>query len=136
MLHADEYNGERVLLWKGSLSATLHFKANNESDWHEVAVDGSQQYTDVPANTFAEGATTLDWYVVAIANTGTKVTSDTINVSTLDTLSTPVAVSPAGEYMDDAVQGITFVWQHQQRRRAGHYGQHRQCGGRLRTLPL
>lgn len=93
-------------------SATLHFKANNESDWHEVAVDGSQQYTDVPANTFAEGATTLDWYVVAIANTGTKVTSDTINVSTLDTLSTPVAVSPAGEYMDDAVQGITFVWQH------------------------
>lgn len=93
-------------------SATLHFKANNESDWHEVAVAGSQQYTDVPANTFAEGATTLDWYVVAIANTGTKVTSDTINVSTLDTLSTPVAVSPAGEYMDDAVQGITFVWKH------------------------
>lgn len=93
-------------------SATLHFKANNESDWHEVAVAGSQQYADVPANTFAEGATTLDWYVVAIANTGTKVTSDTINVSTLDTLSTPVAVSPAGEYMDDAVQGITFVWQH------------------------
>lgn len=93
-------------------SATLHFKANNESDWHEVAVAGSQQYTDVPANTFAEGATTLDWYVVAIANTGTQVTSDTINVSTLDTLSTPVAVSPAGEYMDDAVQGITFVWQH------------------------
>lgn len=93
-------------------SATLHFKSNNESDWHEVAVAGSQQYTDVPANTFAEGATTLDWYVVAIANTGTKVTSDTINVSTLDTLSTPVAVSPAGEYMDDAVQGITFVWKH------------------------
>lgn len=93
-------------------SATLHFKANNESYWHEVAVAGSQQYTDVPANTFAEGATTLDWYVVAIANTGTKVTSDTINVSTLDTLSTPVAVSPAGEYMDDAVQGITFVWKH------------------------
>ena len=35
-------------------SATLHFKANNESDWHEVAVAGSQQYADVPANTFAE----------------------------------------------------------------------------------
>lgn len=47
-------------------SATLHFKANNESDWHEVAVAGSQQYTDVPANTFAEGATTLDWYVVQL----------------------------------------------------------------------
>lgn len=93
-------------------SATLYYKANNESAWHTAAVSGSQQYADVPANTFAEGCTTLDWYVEAVANTGSKVISDTISVSTLDALSTPVAVSPAGEYMDDTVQGITFVWQH------------------------
>jgi hypothetical protein len=93
-------------------SAVLYFKANNESSWHQQSVSGAQQYCDVPANTFAAGCTTLDWYVVAVANTGTKATSAKITVSTKDARSTPVAISPAGEYLDDAVQGITFIWAH------------------------
>ena len=93
-------------------SAVLYFKANNESSWHQQSVSGAQQYCDVPANTFTAGCVTLDWYVVAVANTGTKATSAKITVSTKDARSTPVAISPAGEYLDDAVQGITFVWAH------------------------
>lgn len=93
-------------------SAVLYFKANNESSWHQQSVSGSQQYCDVPANTFTAGCVTLDWYVVAVANTGTKATSAKITVSTKDARSTPVAISPAGEYLDDAVQGITFIWAH------------------------
>lgn len=93
-------------------SAVLYFKTNNESDWHQQSVSGSQQYCDVPANTFTAGCVTLDWYVVAVANTGTKATSAKITVSTKDARSTPVAISPAGEYLDDAVQGITFIWAH------------------------
>lgn len=93
-------------------SAVLYFKANNESDWHQQSVSGAQQYCDVPANTFTAGCVTLDWYVVAVANTGTKATSAKITVSTKDARSTPVAISPAGEYLDDAVQGITFIWAH------------------------
>lgn len=93
-------------------SAILYFKANNESDWHQQSVSGAQQYCDVPANTFTAGCVTLDWYVVAVANTGTKATSAKITVSTKDARSTPVAISPAGEYLDDAVQGITFIWAH------------------------
>lgn len=93
-------------------SAVLYFKANNESSWHQQSVSGAQQYCDVPANTFTAGCVTLDWYVVAVANTGTKATSAKITVSTKDARSTPVAISPAGEYLDDAVQGITFIWAH------------------------
>lgn len=93
-------------------SAVLYFKANNESSWHQQSVSGSQQYCDVAANTFTAGCVTLDWYVVAVANTGTKATSAKITVSTKDARSTPVAISPAGEYLDDAVQGITFIWAH------------------------
>lgn len=93
-------------------SAVLYFKTNNESSWHQQSVSGSQQYCDVPANTFTAGCVTLDWYVVAVANTGTKATSAKITVSTKDARSTPVAISPAGEYLDDAVQGITFIWAH------------------------
>lgn len=93
-------------------SAVLYFKTNNESDWHQQSVSGAQQYCDVPANTFTAGCVTLDWYVVAVANTGTKATSAKITVSTKDARSTPVAISPAGEYLDDAVQGISFVWAH------------------------
>lgn len=93
-------------------SAVLYFKANNESSWHQQSVSGAQQYCDVPANTFTAGCVTLDWYVVAVANTGTKATSAKITVSTKDARSTPVAISPAGEYLDDTVQGITFVWAH------------------------
>lgn len=93
-------------------SATLHYKANNEDAWHETGIEGSQQYIDISANTFAAGCTTLDWYVVAVANTGSTATSETITVSTKDARSTPVAISPAGEYLDDAVQGINFVWAH------------------------
>lgn len=93
-------------------SAVLYFKTNNESDWHQQSVSGSQQYCDVAANTFTAGCVTLDWYVVAVANTGTKATSAKITVSTKDARSTPVAISPAGEYLDDAVQGITFIWAH------------------------
>lgn len=93
-------------------SAVLYFKTNNESSWHQQSVSGSQQYCDVPANTFTVGCVTLDWYVVAVANTGTKATSAKITVSTKDARSTPVAISPAGEYLDDAVQGITFIWAH------------------------
>lgn len=93
-------------------SAVLYFKTNNESDWHQQSVSGAQQYCDVPANTFTAGCVTLDWYVVAVANTGTKATSAKITVSTKDARSTPVAISPAGEYLDDAVQGITFIWAH------------------------
>lgn len=93
-------------------SAVLYFKTNNESSWHQQSVSGSQQYCDVAANTFTAGCVTLDWYVVAVANTGTKATSAKITVSTKDARSTPVAISPAGEYLDDAVQGITFIWAH------------------------
>ena len=93
-------------------SAVLYFKANNESDWHQQSVSGAQQYCDVAANTFTAGCVTLDWYVVAVANTGTKATSAKITVSTKDARSTPVAISPAGEYLDDAVQGIAFIWAH------------------------
>lgn len=93
-------------------SAVLYFKTNNESSWHQQSVSGAQQYCDVPANTFTAGCVTLDWYVVAVANTGTKATSAKITVSTKDARSTPVAISPAGEYLDDAVQGITFIWAH------------------------
>lgn len=93
-------------------SAVLYFKANNESSWHQQSVSGAQQYCDVAANTFTAGCVTLDWYVVAVANTGTKATSAKITVSTKDARSTPVAISPAGEYLDDAVQGITFIWAH------------------------
>lgn len=93
-------------------SAILYFKTNNESGWHQQSVNGAQQYCDVPANTFTAGCVTLDWYVVAVANTGTKATSAKITVSTKDARSTPVAISPAGEYLDDTVQGITFVWAH------------------------
>lgn len=93
-------------------SAVLYFKTNNESDWHQQSVSGAQQYCDVAANTFTAGCVTLDWYVVAVANTGTKATSAKITVSTKDARSTPVAISPAGEYLDDAVQGITFIWAH------------------------
>lgn len=93
-------------------SAVLHFKTDNEVTWHKMSVNGSQQYCDVPAFTFAEGAETLDWYVEAVANTGSTATSDTITVSTKDALSTPVAISPAGEYLDDAIQGIKFTWAH------------------------
>lgn len=93
-------------------SAVLYFKTNNESSWHQQSVSGSQQYCDVPANTFTAGCVTLDWYVVAVANTGSKATSAKITVSTKDARSTPVAISPAGEYVDDAVQGITFIWAH------------------------
>lgn len=93
-------------------SAVLYFKTNNESSWHQQSVSGAQQYCDVPANTFTAGCVTLDWYVVAVANTGTKATSAKITVSAKDARSTPVAISPAGEYLDDAVQGITFIWAH------------------------
>lgn len=93
-------------------SAVLYFKTNNESSWHQQSVSGSQQYCDVAANTFTAGCVTLDWYVVAVANTGTKATSAKITVSAKDARSTPVAISPAGEYLDDAVQGITFIWAH------------------------
>lgn len=93
-------------------SAVLYFKTNNESSWHQQSVSGAQQYCDVAANTFTAGCVTLDWYVVAVANTGTKATSAKITVSTKDARSTPVAISPAGEYLDDAVQGITFIWAH------------------------
>ena len=93
-------------------SAVLYFKTNNESSWHQQSVSGSQQYCDVAENTFTAGCVTLDWYVVAVANTGTKATSAKITVSTKDARSTPVAISPAGEYLDDAVQGITFIWAH------------------------
>ena len=93
-------------------SAVLYFKTNNESSWHQQSVSGAQQYCDVAANTFTAGCVTLDWYVVAVANTGTKATSAKITVSTKDARSTPVAISPAGEYLDDAVQGVTFIWAH------------------------
>lgn len=103
-------------------SAVLYFKADNEDIWHEMSVDGEQQYCDVPANTFAEGSETLDWYVEAVANTGSTATSDTITVSTKDAPSTPVAISPAGEYLDDAVQGITFTWAHANITGTAQYG--------------
>lgn len=103
-------------------SAVLHFKTDNEDIWHEMSVSGSQQFCDVPANTFSEGSETLDWYVEAVANTGSTATSDTITVSTKDAPSTPVAISPAGEYLDDAVQGITFTWAHANITGTAQYG--------------
>lgn len=103
-------------------SAVLYFKADNEDIWHEMSVDGERQYCDVPANTFAEGSETLDWYVEAVANTGSTATSDAITVSTKDAPSTPVAISPAGEYLDDAVQGITFTWAHANITGTAQYG--------------
>lgn len=93
------------------VSATLYWKSSALTAYHAVSIEGEKQFADIPAGTFA-GLEEIDWYVVAKASTGTTGTSEAVRVSTLDTLSNPAAISPAGVFLDDAVEGLTFLWQH------------------------
>lgn len=93
-------------------AAVLYYKADNESEWHTVEIAGDTQWYTLPAGTFAAGAATVAWYVRVTASTGTTVTSNTVTVYATDTKSNPTAISPAGEYLDDALTGIVFVWRH------------------------
>lgn len=92
-------------------SAVFYWRASGQGDYKSVPVDGSAQYVDIPAGTFASDY--INWYVVGTASTGTSATSDIITVSTLDTLSTSVALRPAGTFEDDSLAGIDFGWLHQ-----------------------
>ena len=93
-------------------AAVLYYKADNESEWHTVEIAGDAQWHMLPAGTFAAGAATVAWYVRVTANTGTTATSDTATVYATDAKSNPTAISPAGEYLDDTLTGIVFVWKH------------------------
>ena len=93
------------------VSATLYWKSAALTAYHTVSVEGENKFADIPAGTF-DGLEEIDWYVVAKASTGTTGTSEVVRVSTLDTLSNPAAISPAGVFLDDAVEGLTFLWQH------------------------
>ena len=93
-------------------AAVLYYKADNESEWHTVEIAGDAQWHMLPAGTFAAGAATVAWYVRVTASTGTTATSDTTTVYATDAKSNPTAISPAGEYLDDTLTGIVFVWQH------------------------
>lgn len=93
-------------------AAVLYYKADNESEWHTVEIAGDAQWHTLPAGTFAAGAATVAWYVRVTANTGTTATSDTATLYATDAKSNPTAISPAGEYLDDTLTGIVFVWQH------------------------
>lgn len=92
-------------------SAMFYWRPAGQGAYKSVSVPGGLQYVDIPAGTLPFKGN-IDWYVQVTASTGTKATSQTLTVSTVDTLSTPVAVSPAGAFLDDSVQGITFTWRH------------------------
>lgn len=93
------------------VSAVFHWRPAGQGAYKNVNVAGTAQYVDIPAGVFP-AKSRIDWYVEVVANTGTKATSAVVTVSTADTLSTPVAISPAGSFLDDSVEGILFTWQH------------------------
>lgn len=92
-------------------SAVFYWRNGSAGSWTAVQVTGNNKYVDIPAGTFGSGKN-VQWYVVATASTGSKVTSDIVTVVVDDALSTPVTVSPSGVYLDDTVTGITFAWTH------------------------
>lgn len=91
-------------------SAKICWREYGTDAYNEIVVRGASQYCDIPAGTFRSEK--IEWYVTATANTGTTAISEIITVSTLDTLSTPTAISPAGQFLDDTLTGIIFSWQH------------------------
>lgn len=91
--------------------ATMYWRPHGTGVFNAVPVTGAVQEVTLRAGTLA-GITAIDWYVQATATTGTSATSETVTVSTLDTLSQPVALSPIGQYLDDTIEGVTFVWEH------------------------
>lgn len=92
-------------------SATLYWRPAGQGQYTSIVVQGALQYVDITAGTLPLKSS-IEWYVKVRANTGTEATSATITVSTVDTASEPVAISPAGVFLDDSLEGVTFIWQH------------------------
>lgn len=91
--------------------AVLYWRSAAVSSWTSIPINGSTQYVDIPAGTFT-GMQAVLWYVSVTTSLGNTATSDTIELTTEDTLSTCVAVSPVGGFYDNRNAGISFVWQH------------------------
>lgn len=107
-IKSDGSDGTYTTPWQ--VSALMQWRLAGSSDWTNVSVTGTTQFVDIPANTLPSGK--IEWMVTVTANTGTVAKSDISSVSTLDTLSIPIALIPAGEYLDDTVVGVTFAWRH------------------------
>lgn len=89
-------------------SAVFFWRPAGGGTAHQINAGTASSLT-VPAETFT--ADMIDWWVEITANTGGKAASDPVSISTIDAVSKPVAVSPVGEYVNDAA-GVLFVWRH------------------------
>lgn len=102
---SGNYNPPQPITQK---SAVIYWRPTGGS-WRSVNITGAQASYTFPANTFS--GSEIQWYVAVTASTGTQATGAVQTVSTLDDVSYPVAVDPAGEFKDSA-SVMTFSWKH------------------------
>lgn len=87
--------------WRVTGSSTINSRT--------LGASGTSGYVDIPANTFT--ATNIKWRVVINSNMGLQVTSNWIDITTDDLLSSAEVIAPTGVVVED-VEGVTFSWRH------------------------
>jgi hypothetical protein len=89
-------------------AATVRWRVSGSSTVHTIPA-GSSSSVVVPAGTFT--ADSIDWMVEAVTDTGVIVTSDWTTVSTIEAISSAVAVYPRDTTVDGS-EPIVFRWTH------------------------
>lgn len=92
----------------GQSYAKFRWRVGSSGTVHEVNI-GTDQYYDVPANTFT--AADIQWQVQAYLSNAQSLISDWIAISTADAIPTTVCVSPVSTVVNGD-EPVTLVWDH------------------------
>lgn len=104
------FNVKNTLEPVGQASAKFRWREAGATAYTEIAVDGSNQSIVIPANTFT--ADNIEWQVVVTSDDDIEGTpSDWFALTTVDSISTAVTVSPR-DVMIDGSEVNRFEWDH------------------------
>lgn len=115
---AFNYNASGVAAQLAQKSAKVEYYYKNpdgsQSAVQSVIIDGAQNYIDIPANTFPSGGSAGDiWWRITLTSDddieGTP--SAWFKLTSVDSTSTPEAVSPKSVYIDGSIVN-RFSWLH------------------------
>ena len=97
--------------WLGEIkqtSAIFRYRAGTSGAAQTISVGADPRVT-IPAGTFTTD--TVQWQVTVTFNSGVSATSDWYTLSTVESLSEAVPISPVGSLVDGSMP-ITFSWNH------------------------
>ena len=89
-------------------SATFRWRIGSSGTVNTINC-GTTQGCTVPAGTFTSDE--IQWQVTVVTNSGVSATSDWYTLSTVESLSEAVPISPVGSLVDGSMP-ITFSWNH------------------------